>query len=127
MKKALKITSLVFGIIEAVAAFVLLLIGIVFLAGAQGFAQAAADAASSADAEAVYVATLAAFTGTGTICLVFGILYVVGTILCFVLLGASKKPVASRGTLIALGVVSVIFGATVPGVVAIVYGAKDGQ
>ena len=134
MKKALNITSLVFGILGVLSVIAFLILGTVFLVSADPLARAIVDQAIQADstvnAEALYESTLVIFSTCGTAFVVMGAIGIAGTALCFVLHHMANKPVASRSTLITLGVLTVLFGVNgqiVPGVLAIVHGAKNGQ
>ena len=134
MKKALNITSLVFGILGVLSVIAFLILGTVFLVSADPLARAIVDQAiqadSTVDAEALYASTLVVFSTCGTAFVVMGAIGIAGTALCFVLHHMANKPVASRSTLITLGVLTVLFGVnghSVPGVLAIVHGAKNGQ
>ena len=134
MKKALNITSLVFGILGVLSVIAFLILGTVFLVSADPLARAIVDQAiqadSTVDAEALYASTLVVFSTCGTAFVVMGAIGIAGTALCFVLPHMANKPVASRSTLITLGVLTVLFGVNgqiVPGVLAIVHGAKNGQ
>ena len=134
MKKALNITSLVFGILGVLSVIAFLILGTVFLVSADPLARAIVDQAiqadSTVDAEALYASALVVFSTCGTAFVVMGAIGIAGTALCFVLHHMSSKPVASRSTLITLGVLTVLFGVNgqiVPGVLAIVHGAKNGQ
>ena len=134
MKKALNITSLVFGILGVLSVIAFLILGTVFLVSADPLARAIVDQAIQADstvnAEALYESTLVVFSTCGTAFVVMGAIGIAGTALCFVLHHMANKPVASRSTLITLGVLTVLLGVNgqiVPGVLAIVHGAKNGQ
>ena len=87
MKKALNITSLVFGILGVLSVIAFLILGTVFLVSADPLARAIVDQAiqadSTVDAEALYESTLVVFSTCGTAFVVMGAIGIAGTALCF--------------------------------------------
>lgn len=122
MQKALKITSIVFGILLAISSITCLIMGIVFIVGADPLANAAAQGDRD-----VYIALVATYASAGTSLIFSGIWTVVGCVISFVLSKKANDSFPKKSTLIALGVVGIIFGAEVPGVLAIIHGAKNGN
>ena len=121
MKKALKITGLIFGIVFVVTAVIFLIVGIVVNATAadvvkelmnQGYTQAAAQASVITTATTFYV---------------LGGIFAVGGIFSFVAVHFAKKEEVSRASMIALGVFNILFASEVVGILSIVYGAKFGK
>ena len=122
MQKALKITSIVFGVLLVISAVTCLIMGIVFAAGADSLASVAAQGDNEA-----YIALASLYVGSGVSLIFTGIWAVVGSVISFVLSKKANDSFPKKGTLIGLGVVGIIFGAEVPGVIAIIYGAKNGN
>ena len=85
MKKALNITSLVFGILGVLSVIAFLILGTVFLVSADPLARAIVDQAiqadSTVDAEALYASTLVVFSTCGTAFVVMGAIGIAGTAL----------------------------------------------
>ncbi len=122
MQKALKITSIVFGVLLVISAVTCLIMGIVFAAGADSLASVAAQGDNEA-----YKALASLYVSSGAILIFTGIWAVVGSVISFVLSKKANDSFPKKGTLIGLGVAGIIFGAEVPGVIAIIYGAKNGN
>ncbi len=122
MQKALKITSIVFGVLLVISAVTCLIMGIVFAAGADSLASVAAQGDNEA-----YIALASLYVGSGVSLIFTGIWAIVGSVISFVLSKKANDSFPKKGTLIGLGVVGIIFGAEVPGVIAIIYGAKNGN
>lgn len=122
MQKALKITSIVFGVLLVISAVTCLIMGIVFAAGADSLASVAAQGDNEA-----YIALASLYRGSGVSLIFTGIWAVVGSVISFVLSKKANDSFPKKGTLIGLGVAGIIFGAEVPGVIAIIYGAKNGN
>ena len=70
---------------------------------------------------------VATYASAGTSLIFSGIWTVVGCVISFVLSKKANDSFPKKSTLIALGVVGIIFGAEVPGVLAIIHGAKNGN
>lgn len=122
MQKALKITSIVFGVLLVISAVTCLIMGIVFAAGADSLASVAAQGDNEA-----YIALASLYVGSGVSLIFTGIWAIVGSVISFVLSKKANDSFPKKGTLIGLGVAGIIFGAEVPGVIAIIYGAKNGN
>lgn len=122
MQKALKITSIVFGVLLVISAVTCLIMGIVFAAGADSLASVAAQGDNEA-----YIALASLYVSSGVTLIFTGIWAVVGSVISFVLSKKANDSFPKKGTLIGLGVAGIIFGAEVPGVIAIIYGAKNGN
>ena len=123
MQKALKITSIVFGVLLVISAVTCLIMGIVFAAGADSLASVAAQG----DNDEAYIALASLYVSSGWTLIFTGIWAVVGSVISFVLSKKANDSFPKKGTLIGLGVAGIIFGAEVPGVIAIIYGAKNGN
>ena len=121
MQKALKITGIVFGIILAITAVVMIIIGAATVGTGS---EVAKNLVSQGYTEA---AAQAAVTTTATTMFVLGGIFVIGTALSFAAVHFSKKEDATKGSLIALGVLNILFCNEVVGVLSIVHGAKNGK
>ncbi len=125
MQKALKITGIIFGVILAIATFGLLVGGISCVACInnndvikslidQGTASSVDNAKSL-------------LQSSGTTCIVLGVIFLIGCALSFAAVHFSKKENPSKASLIALGVLNILFCNEVVGVLSIVHGAKNGN
>lgn len=123
MKKALKITGIIFGIVFVVTAVVMFIIGIATNATADEVVKtltSGENAISKEAAEAMIVTT-------ATTMYTLGAIFAVGGIFSFVAVHFAKKEEVKKGSMIALGVFNILFGSEVVGVLSIVYGAKNGK
>lgn len=123
MKKALKITGIIFGILLVFSALSLFITGFVFI----GSADAVAKQMVETDPNIAYEAARAMCASLGAGFIISAIVVTVGAVFSFVLAGMSKTDFPKKGTFIALGVLAILTGAEVPGVIAIVHGAKNGN
>lgn len=74
------------------------------------------------------IAAMASTIATGIASGIYGLIAcTVGGILCFVIRAQVNKEVLARGTLIALGVVTIVFSGVPAGVLSIVLGATQGK
>lgn len=123
MKKALKITGIVFGILLVFSALSLFISGFVFV----GTADAVAKQMVENDPKMAYEAARGVCVGMGTAFIISAIIVTLGAVFSFVLAAKSKADFPKKGTFIALGVLAILTGAEVPGVIAIIHGAKNGN
>ncbi len=123
MKKALKITGIVFGILMVLAALIFFITGFVFFGTADEVAKQMVQNDSGISYEVAHATCIA--TGTGFV--ISGVIVVIGAVFSFVLAGLSGQEYPKKGLFIALGVLAILTGAEVPGVIAIVHGAKNGN
>ncbi len=121
MQKALKITGIIFGIVLAVTAVIMFIIGGATLGTADEVVKNLVDQGYAKDV------AQAAVTTSATTMFVFGAIFLVGCVLSFIAVHFSKKDDASKGALITLGVFNILFGNEVVGVISIIHGAKNGK
>ena len=121
MKKALKITGIIFGVVFVVTAVIFLIVGITTSAtGPEVVKQLVEQGYDKAVAQA-------SVTTTATIFYVLGAIFAIGGVFSFVAVHFAKKEEVSRASMIALGVFNILFASEVVGVLSIVYGAKFGK
>ncbi len=121
MQKALKITGIVFGIVLAVTAFIMFIVGGVTLAtSSEVVKELVKQGTEQPVAEAAVATTAATF-------FVLGAIFVIGGVFSFIAAHLAKKDDASKGSLIAIGVLNILFGSEVVGVISIIHGAKNGK
>lgn len=121
MQKALKITGIIFGVVLALTALVMFIIGGVTLGVSEEVIKnLVSEGYKEADA-ALAVAT------TATTMFVLGSIFIIGCVFSFIAAHLSGKDDASKGSLIAIGVLNILFGSEVVGVLSIVHGAKNGK
>lgn len=125
MQKALKITGIIFGILLALSTVGLLIAGFSCVAGANNneLIKSLIDQGSAANAEAAK----SLLQVSGTTCIVLGVITLIGCALSFAAVHFSKKDDATKGSLIALGVLNILFCNEVVGVISIIHGAKNGK
>lgn len=121
MQKALKITGIIFGVLLAIAAVIFFIVAAVINGvSADTVKELVSQGYKEADAKA-------AVTTLITIYIVLGVICVPGAVVSFLLAAFSKRESPKKVEMIILGIVAILFGAEVPGVLAIIHGAKNGQ
>ncbi len=122
MKKAVRISAIVYIPLLIIAILGFITACFVCFAVA---ANAEAVAKESTDPQMTADAIRASFSATGTVCLITAIMFVPGLVFDIVLLKKASNPnnVDSKGTWIAFGVLSILFGASVTGILSIITGA----
>ena len=122
MKKATSIVSLIQGILSFVGAGICL-ICLFILVFNQAEALQALQNQGATDSE---IAAMASTIAVSIASCIYGIIAcAVSGVLCFVIRVQANKPVPPRGTLIALGILTIIFSGVPAGVLAIVLGASQ--
>ena len=122
MQKALKILGIVFGIILAIGAVSMYISGSVVVGTAE-------EVIKQLQTEKGYNAQMAqsAVTLLTPIFFVAAVVITIGCVLSFVAVHFAKKEEPSKASLIALGVLNIIFGNEIVGIVAIIDGAVNGK
>lgn len=124
MKKATSIVSLIQGILSFIGAGICLICLFVLVFNQAEALQALQNQGAT---ESDITAAAAAFASGITACIYGIIACAVSGVLCFVIRVQANKPVPPRGTLIALGILTIIFSGVPAGVLAIVLGATQGK
>ena len=128
MKKALKITGIVFGILLIIGAITWIIIGGVTLGNLETMAKSMVTVSESDAGYAAAVATATSVLAVeGVLFIALGVISIPGSVLSFLLAKFSDDENPSKKKFIIMGVFSIITGAEVPGILAIVHGAKNGN
>lgn len=128
MKKALKITGIVFGILLIVGAITWIILGAVTLGNLETLAKGSVTVPKDSSDYALAVATATSVYGVyGTMFLILGIVCIPGAVLSFLLAKFSGDEYPSKAKFITMGIFAIVTGAEVPGIIAIVHGAKNGN
>ena len=115
MKKATSIVSLIQGILSFIGAGICLICLFILVFNQAEALQALQNQGATDSTIAVSIASC-----------IYGIIAcAVSGVLCFVIRAQANKPVPPRGTLIALGILTIIFSGVPAGVLAIVLGASQ--
>lgn len=122
MKKATSIVSLIQGILSFIGAGICLICLFVLVFNQAEALQALQNQGAT---ESDIAAAAATFAGGIAACISGIIACAVSGVLCFVIRAQANKPVPPRGTLIALGILTIIFSGVAAGVLAIVLGATQ--
>ena len=122
MQKALKILGIVFGIILAIGAVSMYISGGIVAGNAT-------EVVKQLVAEKSYSQAMAQNAVNMTIAILFVIAVVItiGCALSFAAVHFSKKEDPKKASLIALGVLNIIFGNEIVGIIAIIDGAVNGK
>ncbi len=123
MKKALKITGIVFGALLLISAIFQILTGAVIF----GMTDDIVKEMVKQNANMTTADAQTWVTGLATFFIIFGVYIILGAILSFVTGFMSKDENPSKAKFITLGVFNIIFGSAVVGVISIVHGAKNGN
>lgn len=122
MKKATSIVSLIQGILSFIGAGICLICLFVLVFNQAEALQALQNQGATKSDIAAAAAT---FAGGIAACIYSIIACAVSGVLCFVIRAQANKPIPPRGTLIALGILTIIFSGVPAGVLAIVLGATQ--
>ena len=129
MIKAIKITTLIYNILFIISILACIGLGILFAAFTTQDKQVAEiaekyfkDSTDPIDAAKVFLVAMAVMF------FIFAAIYIVGMIFNIILRNGANNEFAnmSKGKIIAFGVLGFVFGANVPGVLTIIYGAING-
>lgn len=121
MKKAIKITGIVFGVLFIVATVILAIYGVITVCTGDVLVDKLVQ-----DGQDEAVARTAVLT-TAVIFFTLAVYFIPAAVFSFIAANRANNENPSRGKFIALGVLNVIFASEVVGALCIVHGAINGK